>query len=160
MNVSSRIPERSAPPKASAEIAKGILAMGFSEVEIFSAPNDHERGRETVRLADDARVHTADDVRSFGEFAEQIASCEYLITVDTSAIQLGAAVGVPMLVLFNPTPGEHLWTPRGVDFVGYMPLPTLQDLEPQQALDLFKQLTLRQQKPGPSAPVPDKIHVI
>ncbi len=142
-NVSARVPARCAPSKASAEIARGLVEMGCSEVVIFVAPDDHERGREIVDSVHDERVHLAPLVRSFAEFAEQVASCEYLITTDTSTTQIAAAAGVPALVLFTPTPGEHLWTPVGIPFEPYTQYPTLAALEPQPVLELFKQLMVR-----------------
>ena len=144
LNVSSRTPERCAPPKASAEIANGVLQMGFKEVLVFSAPHDRERGTETVRFANNPSIYAAPDRTDFAGFAEQIASCEYLITADTSAIQIAAATGVPMVLLFRPMPGEHPWTPVGVPFEIHTQYPSLEALEPQPVLDLFKKLTDRQ----------------
>ncbi len=140
LNVSSRTAERSAPPQASAEIARGVLAMGFPEVLVFAAPHDRARGEETVRLAADSRVHLASHVPTFVEFAEQVATCEYLVTVDTSIIQIAAAVGIPMVLMFKPMYDEHPWTPVGVPFEFYTQYPALSALEPEPVLELFSRL--------------------
>ena len=140
LNVSSRTPDRSAPAKAGAEIAHGVLELGFSEVLIFCAPHDRQRGEETVRLANDLRIHLAESKHTFAEFAQQIASCEYLITVDTSVIQIAAAAGIPMVLMFRPMNDEHPWTPEGVPFELYTQYPSLAELEPQPVLNLFKKL--------------------
>ncbi len=143
LNVSSRTPERSAPAAASAEIAKGVLKLGFSEVLVFAAPHDRQRGEESVRIARDSRVHLAESKSTFAEFAEQIASCEYLITADTSVIQIAAAAGIPMVLMFKPMYDEHPWTPVGVDFEIHTQYPTLAALEPQPVLTLFQRLLER-----------------
>ena len=140
LNVSSRTADRSAPAPASAEIAKGVLAFDFSEVLIFAAPHDRQRGEETVQLSNDSHIHLAEIKPTFAEFAEQIASCEYLITVDTSVIQVAAAAGIPMVLMFRPMEDEHPWTPVGVPFELYTQYPSLESLEPQPVLDLFKKL--------------------
>jgi ADP-heptose:LPS heptosyltransferase len=144
LNVSSRTPDRSAPSQASAEIAHGALALGFSEVVVFSAPHDRIRGEETVLRTKDPRIHEAPRVKDLTEFANQIASCEYLITVDTSVIQIAASVGIPMVLLFRPMSDEHPWTPVGVPFEIYTQYPGLSALEPQPVLALFEKLISRQ----------------
>jgi len=140
LNVSSRTADRSAPPAASAEIAKGVLKLGFSEVVVFAAPHDRARGAETVRLANDPRIHFAEAQPTFAAFAEQIATCEYLITADTSVIQIAAAAGIPMVLLFRPMYDEHPWTPVGVPFELHIQYPTLAALEPQPVIRLFRRL--------------------
>jgi heptosyltransferase III len=143
LNVSSRTADRSAPASASAEIARGVLELGFSEVIVFAAPHDRLRGEETVQLANDLRVLLAESKPTFAEFAEQIATCEYLITVDTSVIQIAAAAEIPMVLMFRPMSDEHPWTPIGVLFEIHTQYPSLTALEPQAILDLFKKLIAR-----------------
>jgi ADP-heptose:LPS heptosyltransferase len=143
LNVSSRTADRSAPANASAKIATCVLELGFSEVVVFAAPHDRQRGKETVQLANDPRIHLAESKPTFAEFAKQIASCEYLITVDTSVIQVAAAAGIPMVLMFKPMYDEHPWTPIGVPFEIHTQYPSLEALEPQPVLDLFKKLIAR-----------------
>jgi ADP-heptose:LPS heptosyltransferase len=140
LNVSSRTADRSLPPRASAEIARGVLEMGMNEVVVFSAPHDRMRGEETVLLANDLRIREAPRVADLTEFANQIATCEYLITADTSVIQIAASVGIPMVLLFRPMTDEHPWTPVGVPFEIHTQYPSLAQLEPQPVLDLFEKL--------------------
>jgi ADP-heptose:LPS heptosyltransferase len=142
-NVSARIPERCAPIAGSIEIVRGILELGFREIVIFAAPNDMERGEGIVAGINDRRVHLADKGMNFTEFAESVASCEYLITTDTSTTQIAAAAGLPTVVLLNPTPGEHAWTPMGVPFESYTQFPALENLESQPVLALFRRLVER-----------------
>jgi heptosyltransferase III len=143
LNVSSRTPDRSAPANVSAEIARGVLELGFSEVIVFAAPHERQRGKETVQLANDSRIYLAESKPTFAEFAEQIASCEYLITVDTSVIQIAAAAGIPMVLMFRPMNDEHPWTPIGVPYEIHTQYPSLASLEPQPVLTLFKHLLER-----------------
>lgn len=149
LNVSSRTEDRSAPAAACAEIAKGVLAMGFPEVFVFAAPNDRARGAETVRLANDPRVQLSPKAPTFIAFAEQVATCEFLITVDTSIIQIAAAAGIPMVLMFRPMFDEHPWTPIGVPFEFYTQHPSLSALEPQPVLLLFRKLLQRTQEQVP-----------
>jgi ADP-heptose:LPS heptosyltransferase len=146
-NVSARIPERCAPVTASIEVVRGILELGFREVVIFAAPNDMERGEAIVAGVKDPRVHLADKGMNFTEFAESVASCEFLITTDTSTTQIAAAAGLPTLVLLNPTPGEYAWTPMGVAFESYTQFPALANLESQLVLALFRRLVERVSTP-------------
>jgi ADP-heptose:LPS heptosyltransferase len=146
-NVSARVPQRCAPVTASIEIVRGILEHGFREVVIFAAPNDMERGEAIVAGVNDRRVHLADKGMNFTEFAESVASCEYLITTDTSTTQIAAAAGLPTVVLLNPTPGEHAWTPMGVAFESYTQFPALENLESQPVLALFRRLVERVSNP-------------
>ncbi len=143
LNVSSRTADRSAPPAASAEIARGALEMGFPEVLVFAAPHDRTRGEETLRLAGDPHVHLAEKLASFAAFAEQVATCEYLITVDTSIIQIAAAAGIPMVLLFKPMFDERPWTPVGVPYELYTQQPALSALEAEPVLLLFRKLLRR-----------------
>ncbi len=143
-NVSARVPERCAPAGASAAIVAGLLKSGIREVVIYADPDDRTRGEEIVRTVNNPRVTLAPNAPGFPAFAEQIATCEYLITTDTSVVQIAAAAGIPTLVLFNPTPGLHFWTPQGVPFEEYVQHPQLAALEPQPALALFKKLTASQ----------------
>ncbi|MDP4198811.1 MAG: glycosyltransferase family 9 protein [Bacteroidota bacterium] len=143
MNVSSRTADRSAPPAAMAEIARGILSEGVTEVLVFSAPNDRERGRKTVRLANDPHIREAPYVKEFTDLAEQIASCEYLVSVDTSVTQIASAAKVPMVLLFNAEIDQFPWTPIGVPFEIHRQRPNLESLEPQPVLALFKKLMVQ-----------------
>ncbi|SRR5579883_2157431 len=157
LNVSSRTTDRSAPARASAEIAKGILDLGFQEIIVFCAPHDRERGEQTVKLAKDNRVWLAEPVKQFVEFAEQIASCEYLVTADTSVIQIAAAVKIPMVLMFKPMFDEHPWTPVGVPFEIHTQYPSLDALEPQPVLHLFSRLLSRTAQSRQSIEMPQPV---
>ena len=128
--------------------------MGFPEVLVFAAPHDRERGEETVRLANDPRVRLAAKMPNFAAFAEQVATCEYLITVDTSIIQIAAAAGIPMVLMFKPMFDEHPWTPVGVPFEFYTQFPGLSALEPQPVLALFERLVGNTKDPFRSDSLP------
>ncbi len=143
INVSARTADRSAPPEAMARIAQGVLERGFKEIIVFSAPNDRNRGSKTVQLASDLRVREADRTSRFVEFAEQVASCEYLITVDTSITQIAAAVGIPLVLLLRSEIDQFPWIPIGIPYELYRQAPDLEALEPQPVLALFHRLMER-----------------
>jgi ADP-heptose:LPS heptosyltransferase len=142
-NVSSRTEDRSAPVEASASIAQGLIDLGVHEVIVFAAPHERWRGEEVVKRVRDTRVKLAEHTGSFKEFAEQVATCEYLVTVDTSIIQIAAAAGIPMVLLFNPMFETTPWTPVGVPFEIHTQFPGLTSLEPEPVLALFRRLIAR-----------------
>ena len=143
-NITARVEERCAPTEPSAVIARTITELrGVGEVIILFDPREVERAKEIVRLASSPQVHLARTTTSFLDFARLISTCEYLITTDTSVVQIAAALDIPMLVLANPTPGEHFWTPQGVLFELWEQRPALRELEPQPAIRLFTNLVRR-----------------
>ncbi len=143
INVSARTSERSAPPEAMAKIAQGVLEMGIDEVIVFSAPHDRERGEKTVRLANNPSIQEAPSVSNFTKFAEQVASCEYLISVDTSITQIASATGLPMVLLLRSEIDQYPWIPIGSPFEIHRQHPDMKTLEPQPVLNLFKKLIAR-----------------
>ena len=140
LNVSSRTPDRSAPAEACAKIAEGLLDQGVDEILVFAAPHERWRGEDVVKAVRDTRVRLAEHTHSFREFAEQVATCKYLVTVDTSIIQIAAAAGIPMVLLFNPMYETTPWTPVGVPFEIHTQFPDLTSLEPEPVLALFRRL--------------------
>lgn len=141
LNVSGRVPERSLPPEPSARIAEGLIDYGMDEVVIFCAPHDRWRGEAVAESARDSRIRLASHTSSFKEFAEHVATCEYILTVDTSIIQIAAAANIPVLLLFNAgAEGAYPWYPIGVPYEIHEQFPNLGSLEPEPVLALFKQL--------------------
>jgi ADP-heptose:LPS heptosyltransferase len=126
-----------------AEIARGVIDRGFKDVIVFSAPDDRSRGTETVRLAGTPFVQAASRTSNFVEFAEQVASCEYLITVDTSITQIAAAMGIPMILLLRSEIDQFPWLPLGIPYEVYRQKPDLTTLEPEPVLALFGRLLER-----------------
>jgi ADP-heptose:LPS heptosyltransferase len=64
-----------------------------------------------------ALPHTRMDTSSFGHWCDELRSCALLLTPDTGAVHVGAALGVPVVDVFNRSGHEHCvprWRPLGV----------------------------------------------
>ncbi|MEO6940724.1 MAG: glycosyltransferase family 9 protein [Candidatus Kapaibacterium sp.] len=142
INISAGGDSRYAPVETYSAIASSILHMsGISEVAILCQPSDGAIADAIVASAADDRISKLPPSASYKEFAGWLATCEYLITPDTSVVHLGAAVGIPMVVIYAPIPeGLHYWTPTGVTFEMMIQMPTLETLEPEPVVRLFQAL--------------------
>ncbi len=147
LNVSAGSAGRYAPAAVYAAIAKEVASeTGVSEVRILSQPQDADYAREIVALATSEKVMAQPRAMAFAEFGAYLSTCETIITPDTSIVHLGAAAGVPMVVIYAPIPeGLHYWTPTGVPYEMMVQRPTLAELEPQPVVTLFRSLRGRLQ---------------
>ena len=145
INVSAGSGSRYAPAAVYATIAAKIAEeKGVAEVRILAAPEDLLFAKEVTQIARNRRVLSQESAMSFADFGSYIGTCSMLITPDTSIVHLGAAVGVPMVVIFAPIPaGLRYWTPTGVDFEMMVQSPSLATLEPEPVVALFRKLQLR-----------------
>jgi ADP-heptose:LPS heptosyltransferase len=145
LNVSAGSVSRYAPAETYAKIALGIIQEpSTKEVEVLSAPGDSEFAQRIVALANHPKIFKAQSTFSLSEFGAEVSTCEVLVTPDTSIVHLGAAVGVPMVVIYAPIPdGLQYWTPIGVPYEMMVQRPSLEALEPEPVLSLFRQLRLR-----------------
>jgi len=116
--LSAGVEDRELPLEVNSEIASKIIANAYAkEVILFCHPSDRQRFSQMVKGLDTPHVVLAQLANSFAEYAEQLASCEIIITPDTSAVHLSSAYGIPAVVITNPFPPTlHYWTPIGVPF--------------------------------------------
>jgi ADP-heptose:LPS heptosyltransferase len=109
VNVSSSGESKYWPDENFSALINGLKrAMPAMQVVLFSAPAEQDRTR-VVSLATGAHVYPPG---SFDEFAAGVKRCAMLVTVDTSAVHLGAAFRVPTVGLFVHDRAELMpWVP-------------------------------------------------
>lgn len=146
LNISGK-PTRYLRPEVNAELAK-LLASddNCNEVLVFSTPSDAADAAKVVALASDDKVQAAPMTKSFAEFARMIATCEYIVTPDTSVVHLGSAFNTPMVVWYDAAPPTlHHWTPVGVPYEMLVKAPSI-SLIAEQIYAKF-QLLIRKMQP-------------
>lgn len=144
LNISSREPTRCLPVEVNAKIAEHIAAEDICrEVWIFGQPSHSIEVSKIVALAASENVKAAPPSGSFVEFANTLATCEYIISPDTAAVHLGSAFGTPMVVFFNVSPPTlHYWTPVGVPYEMIVK-EQMQSLDPAEVHEAFRALVAK-----------------
>jgi heptosyltransferase-3 len=78
---------------------------------ITGSPDERERAERVVERCRITPFNLAGKT-SIGELAAVLSACRGFIGVDTAALHLAAAVGIPTLGIFGPSP-TVCWAPRG-----------------------------------------------
>jgi len=145
LNISAGQPNRRATDATNARIALDAINNNIAnQVVIFYHPTDTQRAKQIQLLANNANIVLAEATTSFEEFAWQIASCELLVTPDTSTLHLASAYGIPVVGLFPPSPPTlHYWTPMGVDYEMVIHGPTFETLDAKEVSDALLRLSKR-----------------
>jgi heptosyltransferase II len=100
------------PPQSFAEVADALAADGIQPVFVGSAA-DAQTGREVLaRMTRDNAVLNLIGRTDLSTLAGVMTRCRALITNDSGAMHLGAAVGVPVTAVFGPT-NERATRPIG-----------------------------------------------
>jgi heptosyltransferase II len=91
-----------------AELAAGLLAVGWSRLVLIGGKHESELASEIItRLGNDA-VHTMPAIGwDLGELAALLKLSAFYVGNDTGAMNLAAAVGVASFCLFGGTPPFH-----------------------------------------------------
>lgn len=118
LNISVGKPSCWVPPHINAEICKELTKEDeIREILVFAHPKSKSEQDEIVRSAGNAKVKAAPVTYSYNDFAKEIASCEFLLTPDTSVVHLASGLGIPMVAYYPPSPPDlHYWTPIGVPY--------------------------------------------
>jgi len=82
-------------------------------VVLGGAPNEKELC-EGIAKNTDAKVYA--EAKQLSDYAALISLAKHVVSVDTSAAHMAAAVGVPITVLFGPG-DPKIWGPRGISNV-------------------------------------------
>ncbi len=140
-NISAGVESRTVPIENNAKIASAIAdCEGVNEVLIFADPKSTTELNEIIKQADNPRVRAAQITHSYADFASQLSTCEYLFTPDTSAVHLGASLGIPIVGLYKPFPADlHYWTPLGVPYELIIK-DSLSDLQANEVVEAFERL--------------------
>lgn len=75
---------------------------------IFVAPEEREQALELLPAARRSQLVCSEDLVAY---ARSVSTCRYLISIDTGAVHVAAAMGVPVLDVF-PENGNHHTVPR------------------------------------------------
>lgn len=113
------------------ELLTALVASLPMGARIFVAPN--ERDQAWNALPDDRRASLVchPDLK---EYARALAECRYLLTIDTGAVHVASAMGVPVVDVF-PEEGAHHTVPRWRPWM----TPHLVVLKPAFRVDLLHQ---------------------
>lgn len=110
------------------------------EIFIFST---HKYKNEVELLRKKINVQVAPFTKSFDEFANMIATCDYLITPDTSVVHLASAFRIPVLAFYHFTDAKFgmPWFPFQTKFQ-YLTssFNNFSDITPEQMFKFFCQL--------------------
>ncbi|HYM20281.1 MAG TPA: glycosyltransferase family 9 protein [Candidatus Kapabacteria bacterium] len=144
-NLSAGTPDRYLTPATNRGIMEGLLSYNdVKEIVLFSHPKDRAAAESLLSEIHSARAALAPMTHTFKAFAEQITSCELLITPDTSAVHLASAFGIPLVAMYLPQPPTlHYWTPTGVPYEMIVHGPTLATLSSDEVLRAFASLHTR-----------------
>ena len=80
---------------------------------VTGAPNERKRAKDLIGICDRKPYNLAGET-SIGELPAVFEACSLFIGVDTAALHIAAAVGIPTVGLFGPSSWTN-WAPRGRD---------------------------------------------
>ena len=90
------------------ELLLRLVEMLPQDARIFVPPNELDQARELLSSERQAAIVCRADLKSY---ALELADCRYLLSIDTGAVHVAAAMGVPVLDVF-PEEGAHHTVPR------------------------------------------------
>jgi heptosyltransferase-1 len=98
-------PEKEWPVARWIELARSLVARGFSVVLPWGNEAERRRSAEIAAAVPGAR---APDYQPLDGVARMIARAAFVVGVDTGLVHLAAALGVPLVAIFVGTePGQH-----------------------------------------------------
>ena len=112
-----------------------VLESLPADTQIFVAPNEKEWAQG---LLPEARLSHLTCVGGLLDYAREIAGCRYLVTIDTGAVHIAAAVGTPVIDVFPEAKAQHTvprWRPWMV------PHQVVLNPESREASQLLKRLS-------------------
>jgi len=80
-------------------------------VVITGAPNERKRAKDLIGICNRKPYNLAGET-SIGELPAVFEACSLFIGVDTAALHIAAAVGIPTMGIFGPSSWTN-WAPRG-----------------------------------------------
>ncbi len=143
LNLSAGSSNRELTTKTNAEICIGLLQGRYAkEVLLLYHPKDVQRAQAVASLSADKRVIVAPLTKSLVELAEQVATCERLITPDTSIVHIAAAYSIPLVAIYIEATMHnfHYWTPVGVPYEMIVYPQTFEHVRSDEVLDAYKKL--------------------
>lgn len=140
--ISAGAASRYVSSRTNAEIAAQIIERNLaSEVIILFHPKDWKLADDIISRTQNSKITLADETYNFSEYAEQLRSCEFILSPDTSALHLCSAYGIPVVGIYAPFPPElHYWTPIGVPYEMIIQYPSLESLEAGNVIEHLEKL--------------------
>ena len=96
-----------------ARLLDHIQAEYHCAVVVTGAPNERERAKDLIETCARQPYNLAGKT-TIGELPAVLAACRLFMGVDTAALHMAAAVGVPTVGIFGPS-SWTIWAPRGRD---------------------------------------------
>ncbi len=106
-HLASAEPEKDFPLSFWQELYRLMRKEGHT---IYFTGKGEEQKRAIAQIVEE-REHNLCDQLDWSGFIQTIAHAQLLISVDTAAVHLAAAVHTPFLVLYRATPDCHFWYP-------------------------------------------------
>ena len=108
---------------------------------ILFHPKDRKLADDIISRTQNSQITLAAETYNFSEYAEQLRSCEFVLSPDTSALHLCSAYGIPVVGIYAPFPPElHYWTPIGVPYEMIIQYPSLESLEAGNVIEHLEKL--------------------
>jgi predicted lipopolysaccharide heptosyltransferase III len=98
-------------PSEMALLLDRIQAEYPCHIVVTGAPNERERAEDLIGRCDRKPYNLAGET-SIGELPAVLAACSLFMGVDTAALHMAAAVGIPTVGIFGPSSWTN-WAPRG-----------------------------------------------
>ena len=96
---------------ACARVVDAIQLHYGAVAVITGSPDERDRAEQLAALCQTRPINLAGKT-SIGELATVLSRCSGFIGVDTAALHLAAAAGIPTLGIFGPS-SQACWAPRG-----------------------------------------------
>ena len=100
-------------PSEMAQLLDHIRTGYHCNLVVTGAPNERERAADLAAICMQEPYNLAGET-SIGELPAVLEACSLFIGVDTAALHMAAAVGVPTVGIFGPSSWTN-WGPRGYD---------------------------------------------
>lgn len=100
-------------PSEMAALLDRIQSEYNCNIVVTGAPGERTRAKDLIGICDRKPYNLAGDT-SIGELPAVLEACSLFMGVDTAALHIAAAVGIPTVGIFGPSSWTN-WAPRGRD---------------------------------------------
>ena len=100
-------------PSEMARLLDRIQTGYHCNLVLTGAPNERKRAKDLIGICHRKPYNLAGET-SIGELPAVLEACDLFIGVDTAALHIAAAVGIPTVGIFGPSSWTN-WAPRGRD---------------------------------------------
>jgi len=104
------VPARGLPDRAATDAAAALAGAGF-DVIVTGAPADTDAADRIVAASGSAHVHSTAGTTDVDGLVQIVAGADVVVTGNTGAAHVAAAVGTPVVEAFAPVVDPHRWRP-------------------------------------------------